>query len=499
MTKATGKKAMKLGTILKSIAAPIIFAAFFVAITLITNALNRSAEAESAFPEAAGVFVAQIDKATYDGFADKYASNNGSVEIGFVSIVSDSEDGWFIEVAEGYAGTVHVAYNSRNEYYSVYVTLDGVNDPVRIGDGRGRDGINHVKIVSADLVPLASLPPMMEDADVPGPEADGQDANAPATAEPDATEPDATEPDATEPNTTELNVTEPDATEPDTTMPDATEPDTTEPDVTEPDSSEPNEASPAIAEPDTAEAPQIVKDPAQPVYADDFYMAYFNYENRDISVKVAVYGVVMRFLGTHDSVDVNDFTDMVLTRDGVPVGNAIAYNGVFGNGVWWSREDTWGAEVTDFYFDFEAANTAPGRYGFSGKYKGVPFEVYDKVIEQYPIGDAPADPGDFRFAGFCGMGADGGGLRDISEFTVHFNGAQQTFSVADLSDLKLTLNGNEIGFSFQEYVFRYLETEYNGVETGFNLLFDEPLTASGTYRLTGFYRGIWLDATGYIA
>lgn len=216
--------------------------------------------------------------------------------------------------------------------------------------------------------------------------------------------------------------------------------------------------------------------------ADDFESALFDVIQNS-SIKTSIPNLIIRFYGKWDYIDPDDFTDMVLTRDGIPVENNLTYTGKFDKSKFEYKD------ITDFYFAFEDENIIPGVYGFTGKYKDVSFEVYNKIIEAYPLGDTPANPDDLFSVSF-------GGYTDINykyislvDIGFHFYGVHQAFNESDLTNLKLTLNGEEIGFS-TSYLFRYLELyENNQLYTGFNLILEDPLTVPGTYRLTGEYMG----------
>jgi len=215
----------------------------------------------------------------------------------------------------------------------------------------------------------------------------------------------------------------------------------------------------------------------------DFYFAYFDVRTEG-SVKAQVEGLILRFVGFVDSIDPTLLSDVVLTKDGVPVKTSLSLSGI-------KDQYQFGyTDITDFYFSFNDEITEPGTYGLTGNYNGEWFKVYNKVIES-PVSDLPADPSDLRGAGWCFYpGIDGKPMR-ISELSFFFEGNQNTFYQEDLTDLVITLNGEAIPFSFMDRVFRYYEyNELSGSgDTSFNLVLNEAFTQSGTYVATGVYKG----------
>jgi len=218
--------------------------------------------------------------------------------------------------------------------------------------------------------------------------------------------------------------------------------------------------------------------------AGEFYSAIFALNHGENDLKIGIPSIFMRFYGIQTYINTDDFTDMVLTRDGIPVDNKLTYTGVFHQGEWWI------GEITDFYFAFEYENLEPGRYGFTGKYKGVPFEVYNKIIEASPLGDTPANPDYLCYVSWVSSGLYGReGAYALSSIGFNFHGTQQTFYKSDLTDLKLTLNGEEIEFMLLDSYSRYLECFGDEVQTGFHWHFEKPFTTPGIYQMTGNYMG----------
>ncbi len=216
--------------------------------------------------------------------------------------------------------------------------------------------------------------------------------------------------------------------------------------------------------------------------AGDFYFAHFDVLTKG-SVKASIPSLVIRLYGNVDSIDPADLSDIVLTRNDVPVDNSITAN-------YRKVQFTWGyEEVTDFYFDFVTTNTEPGVYNLTGKYKGVPFDVYNKILEA-AVTEEPADGEDLTSVGWAFKPDKNDKPMIISELVFYFEGLQNSFYVTDLTDLKVTLNGKEIPFSLEERVFRYYELSLDNVgETSFNLILENKLSDSGVYSLTGVYRG----------
>ena len=198
---------------------------------------------------------------------------------------------------------------------------------------------------------------------------------------------------------------------------------------------------------------------------------------RILGLKTAIRGVEMRFHDTIDKIDPEDFTDIILTRDGIIVYNKLTYNDGVNQFSWGGRE-----AITDFYFEFEFENNEPGVYGLTGKYKGVDFAVYSKVVES-SIDDTPANPNEF-----AGMSIVGSPI--VHEIGFHFDGVQQSFYMSDLTNIALTLDGEMIPFTLRNFIVRYVEIRnYGGVDTGYHLIFEEPPTTSGTYQFSGYYMG----------
>lgn len=213
----------------------------------------------------------------------------------------------------------------------------------------------------------------------------------------------------------------------------------------------------------------------------DFYFASFEVVSNG-TIKSAIPQLSIRFRGRVTTMDPKDITDIVLTRDGIPIDNPITFTGDY-------YQFTWGYEdVTDFYFDFQDDNRTPGTYHLTGKYQGRPFEVYDKIIEE-TITDEPANENDLIQVGWAFYPDEKGSPKEVSELVFHFRGRQNTFYQSDLTELKGTKDGQEISFSFRGDVFRYYEYGYERSDTSFNLILNNVFTQSGTYLITGKYRG----------
>ncbi|MCL1807530.1 MAG: hypothetical protein FWG31_07505 [Oscillospiraceae bacterium] len=225
----------------------------------------------------------------------------------------------------------------------------------------------------------------------------------------------------------------------------------------------------------------------------DFYYGYFDL-NFNSGRLIDIPSFIIRVHGHANTIDINDLTDIVLTRDGVPVANGLSYSGVFNQTVWYSPNDTWiwGWEVTDFYFSFNSPNTTPGEYWLTGKYKGIPlFSDNSNTVVEEALGNNPADPSDLQGAGCGGMGRDGGGLREISSFSLYFNGIHDTLSITDITDLRVYLDGIEITVPLLSLVTRYRYSDRTGFAIEFSSILDKP----GQYTITGKYRGASFEVT----
>ena len=222
--------------------------------------------------------------------------------------------------------------------------------------------------------------------------------------------------------------------------------------------------------------------------AEDFYNSYFDTE-RIYGVTAGIPAIILRFHGSWDDVNPDDLTDLLLKRNYIPVDNKLTYTGGFDQRKWDDKD------VTDFYFYFETNNKATGLYGASGNFKGVPFNLYEQYVEKYPVGDTPANPYHLGSADWVGTlyGIDHLNYAgSLSEITFGFTGFQEAFYQSDLTDLKMTLNGQEIAFDLESSVFRYFQYNQNAnrMSTTFAIVLTEKLTKSGTYKFTGNYRGV---------
>jgi hypothetical protein len=225
---------------------------------------------------------------------------------------------------------------------------------------------------------------------------------------------------------------------------------------------------------DTEEAETLVED-------GNFYYAWFDVI-ADSKVKKSIPYLIVRLHGIVDTIDPSDLTDIVLTRDGEPIENSITLTDKV-NQYEWNYEN-----ITDFYFEFAYENNEPGVYGLKGKYKGVPFTVYEKIIEA-SLNEEPADPEDLFYVTWGGFTDAEGNYIRLSELVFSFTGLQNAFYPSDLTELKLTRNNEEIEISFDS-VTRYYEANVNKTgDTNFNLILKEELTESGTYVISGKYQG----------
>lgn len=215
----------------------------------------------------------------------------------------------------------------------------------------------------------------------------------------------------------------------------------------------------------------------------DFYFAHFDVVSNG-TIKFAIPNLIIRLRGKVNTMDPADVTDIVLTRDGLTIDNPITFTGNY-------NQFTWGYEdVTDFYFEFEDDNRIPGIYHLSGKYKGNSFEVYDKIIED-AISEQPASENELYQVGWGYHPDEQNRPKEVSELVFYFYGRQNSFYQSDLTELKVTKDGQDISISFRNDVYRYYEysAAINGGDTSYNLILERPFTESGTYSITGKYRG----------
>ena len=193
--------------------------------------------------------------------------------------------------------------------------------------------------------------------------------------------------------------------------------------------------------------------------------------------------ICVTFNGRFNDISLDDFTDLVLTRNGIPVENTLSYNGEFR----YSSE----MQMTWFALDFEHENTEPGIYHFTGKYKDFDFETGRLVVEVTPLGDEPANSEDCYGVGLGGVGyPNGTGIKELHSISFYFTGNQHAFYMSDLTQMELTLNGKKIDFKIEDQIYRYLyvlnDDEY---ATWFTVVLVKHLTKTGTYKLTGYYMG----------
>jgi len=245
---------------------------------------------------------------------------------------------------------------------------------------------------------------------------------------------------------------------------------------------------PPTEENNDAQEPEAVDPPGPrqfpPQNIGDFYFAYLDFET-DGSVKTVISGLVLRFVGTIESIDPSLLTDVVLTRDEVPVENGVMLTG---------RKEQYqlsNTDITDFFFKFDNECREPGVYRLTGKYNGEAFKVYEKCIEA-PIDDTPANPDGLYFVSWCFRPDEQNQAKSIKELSFFFYGAQNTFCCADVTELLITRNGEALPYSFKEKINRYYEY-YDYMEsynTSYHLVLNEEFTQSGTYVATGYYRGI---------
>jgi len=200
--------------------------------------------------------------------------------------------------------------------------------------------------------------------------------------------------------------------------------------------------------------------------------------------EIAILGVNMLFSGKIDTVGAGDITDLVVTRNGQPVeDHSLILDAV-------PKYDDWGHGVyTDFDFMFAKEYTEPGRYSLSLKYLGEAFSISLDTYIEASLSDVPANPDALQEVDLR-LYYDESGPTAVRSIYFVFEGIQQSFSISDLTDLELTCDGVEIDFALKDYWYRFvLENLEGDFDTYYGIDFDEMLTESGEYELTGKYRG----------
>lgn len=215
---------------------------------------------------------------------------------------------------------------------------------------------------------------------------------------------------------------------------------------------------------------------------DIFEPLFDAFGDRLYGLKTAFGKVTVRYEGAFDDIDTGDFTDINLKWNGDPLEFSFSL----------ARKATNGSDygfVTDIYLDITSKYTKPGMYSFSGKYKGVPFILYIKVIPERDA-NIPADPAALTHLSVTYLPVDEAESRPVSDISFHFAGAQQWFTAYDLRDARLTCGGVEVPVNIHDYIVRHFVYDEDGniAETVFTLVFINPLTSPGIYRLSGYYR-----------
>jgi len=219
--------------------------------------------------------------------------------------------------------------------------------------------------------------------------------------------------------------------------------------------------------------------------AKDICGVWFN-DGWSDTINPEIRNVMLSFSGSFNYIDPNDLTDMVLTRDGKPIESKAVYNG--------KRYD-YGSE-TRFVFDFVQINTEPGVYSYSGKYKGVPFTISNKlIIEKQPIGEAPANKNDILRADIIIAISSDRVYHKAQAIEILFKGIQPALYLADLTELKLMIDGRETPFALSGRVVRYLGIrDGDTVVTEFHLYLQEAISVSAyessRITITGKYMGV---------
>ena len=215
--------------------------------------------------------------------------------------------------------------------------------------------------------------------------------------------------------------------------------------------------------------------------AEDIESVQFSYVwNGTLATNVN--GIRISFGGTFNLIDPDDFTDMVLTRDGVPVDNKVVYNG---------QRYEYG-DATEFIFEFEQAYTEPGVYGFTGMYKGIPFEVgyYNMiVVEAQPLGEKPANSADLAYAAMAST--YDGVHHTVQNVYFVFKGVQEALNLSDLTEWKVVHDGEETPVTPTGLVHRYAQVLQSGeIATRFEVLINEEIMFTDLDLIvTGYYMG----------
>jgi len=192
--------------------------------------------------------------------------------------------------------------------------------------------------------------------------------------------------------------------------------------------------------------------------------------------------VTVRYEGTFDDIDLSDFTDIALAWNGEPLEFTFSSTRKIKHGY---RQDF----VTDIYLDITVDYEKPGVYSFTGMYKGVTFTLCVEV-EIGRVANIPADPAKLKHLSVTYLPAGEIQTRPVTDISFHFNGIHERFSVNDLRDVRLTNGGTNVTFTIHDYIVRHFvyNEDGNAIETVFTLVFVNPLTTPGIYRLSGFYR-----------
>jgi len=182
--------------------------------------------------------------------------------------------------------------------------------------------------------------------------------------------------------------------------------------------------------------------------------------------------------------DPADFTDLVLTRDGV----AIEKRYIYTKSEEMNQFSEWfNQKSTSISFAFRREISEPGIYRLTGKYKGNSF-VSSFVIVEDTITNEPADPkAMINYIGFSGF------LNERGEsFILEFEGVQQSLFISDITELKVTHNDIEVAFELCGHVVRSVVKSIsdNTISTRYSICFAEPFTESGVYKITGKYQGV---------
>ncbi len=222
---------------------------------------------------------------------------------------------------------------------------------------------------------------------------------------------------------------------------------------------------------------------------ESFWFAHMDSEWNNVGPK-AVKGFSMTFRGEVLAVELSDFSNVRLTRDGVEVAVEL------GKDIKRSVNTYENGQETYFVIPFSKAYTEPGVYKLYATYQGVEIETYAQPVEG-PLSDTPADPETLEhvWAGYTRMNNRYNLIlaAGLSSVQFNFRGKQDVLRLEDLTELKVLRNSFEAPFSLDPnllYRSTYYSERMGDIEyTDFHIYMKKEFTDPGVYKLTGKYRG----------